>query len=167
MPTICETIHLSTGTMSGRKKSNKKPRPSSDEARRRMKSVRQRGTSAELSLRRNLFRRGLRYRVNAVVIDKPRRSADVVFKSLRIAVFVDGCFWHGCPRHATWPRANKAFWLDKIEANRKRDLETTALLSKAGWLVLRFWEHDDMEAASRRVATAVARRRGRSMRHSR
>src|SRR5690242_7848597 len=95
--------------------------PSSAEARRRMQSVRQKHTSAESALRRELHARGLRYRVQVPVLTKPRRVADVTFARLRIAVFVDGCFWHGCPVHATWPKQNAEFWREKILANQERD----------------------------------------------
>lgn len=93
--------------------------PSSPEASRRMAKVRQKGTGTEMALRRELCRRGLRYRVNFEVLKKPRRIADIAFPRLRIAIFVDGCFWHGCPEHATWPKQNAEFWLQKIEANRQ------------------------------------------------
>src|SRR5688572_4081751 len=95
--------------------------PSSPEASRRMKGVRQRNTSAESSLRRALHALGLRFRVQISVLAKPRRVADVTFTRQRVAVFVDGCFWHGCPQHATWPKQNAEFWRAKIEANMARD----------------------------------------------
>lgn len=83
---------------------------SSPETSRRMAKVRQQGTDAEIALRSELYRRGLRYRVGYEVLKKPRRLADVEFPGLKIAVFVDGCFWHGCPEHATWPKRNAEFW---------------------------------------------------------
>lgn len=70
-------------------------------------------------------------------------------------MFVDGCFWHGCPVHGTWPKANAAWWRDKIEKNVERDRNTTDALKAAGWRVLRFWEHDDMTAAARRIARTL------------
>ena len=97
-----------------------------------MAKVRQKGTDAEVALRRELYRIGLRYRVNYEVLKKPRRVADVAFPWLRIAVFVDGCFWHGCPEHATWPKQNAEFWRQKIEANRLRDADTNERLQITG-----------------------------------
>ena len=112
--------------------------PSSLAASRRMAKIRQKGTGAELALRRELYRSGLRYRVNFEVLKKPRRIADVAFPGLKIAVFVDGCFWHGCPDHGTWPKQNAEFWRKKIEANRLRDADTTTRLQRIGWTVIRF-----------------------------
>jgi len=74
-------------------------------------------------------------------------------------VFVDGCFWHGCPQHATWPKSNAAFWREKIETNRWRDRDTDERLSAAGWLPIRVWEHEDVLAAAFRIAAAVRTRR--------
>lgn len=123
---------------------------------RRMAKVRQSGTEAELALRRELYRLGLRYRVGFRVLGKPRRVADIAFPGRKIAVFVDGCFWHGCPQHATWPKQNAAFWREKIETNRLRDLDTNARLDAIGWRVLRFWAHESPKDAARRVAEVVA-----------
>jgi DNA mismatch endonuclease (patch repair protein) len=138
--------------------------PSSPETSRRMAKVRQKGTNVEIALRRELYRSGLRYRVNFEILKKPRRVADVAFPGLRIAVFVDGCFWHGCPKHATWPKQNAEFWRQKIEANRIRDADTNTRLGSIGWTVLRFWEHESpIEAArivARMVTTAKSKRCG-------
>ncbi|WP_024905200.1 very short patch repair endonuclease [Robbsia andropogonis] len=130
--------------------------PSSPEASRRMAKIRQKGTSAEIALRRELYRRGLRYRVDFKILKKPRRVADVAFPGLMIAIFVDGCFWHGCPEHATWPKQNSDFWRQKIEMNRVRDADTNERLRSAGWTVLRFWEHELPTEAADIVAQAVA-----------
>jgi DNA mismatch endonuclease (patch repair protein) len=78
---------------------------------------------------------------------------------LRIAVFVDGCFWHGCPEHGTWPKKNAAWWRTKIKANVARDRDTASRLRRAGWVVLRFWAHEDMTVAARQVAEIVLKRR--------
>ena len=136
--------------------------PSSPEASRRMAKVRQTGTEAELALRRELFRRGLRYRVSLQVLKKPRRVADIAFPGLRVAVFVDGCFWHGCPKHATWPKQNPEFWRHKIETNRARDADTVAKLQAADWKVLRFWSHESSESAANAVSFLVTRTRARA-----
>jgi DNA mismatch endonuclease (patch repair protein) len=88
-----------------------------------------------------------------------RRRADVVFINVRLAVFVDGCFWHGCPTHGTWPKANAAWWKAKIEANRRRDADTDDRLRAKGWFVLRFWAHEDPINAARHIATFIEGRR--------
>jgi DNA mismatch endonuclease (patch repair protein) len=130
--------------------------PPSPAVSRRMASVRQKNTDAEIALRRALFRIGLRYRVNFRVLTKPRRVADIVFPARKIAVFVDGCFWHGCPKHASWPKRNSEFWRQKIEANRIRDADTNFRLRRMGWIVLRFWEHESPIAAAEIVANQIA-----------
>jgi len=130
--------------------------PSSLDTSRRMAKVRQKGTDAEVAVRRELYRSGLRYQVDFEVLKKPRRVADIVFPALRIAIFIDGCFWHGCPNHATWPKQNAEFWRQKIEANRLRDTDTNARLRSIGWMALRFWEHESPIEAAETVARSVA-----------
>lgn len=104
-----------------------------------MSMIKFRDTKPEILLRRRLFANGARgYRVNYKLKGKP----DVVFPKQRLAVFVDGCFWHKCPKCFQKPATNKAFWLDKINSNVKRDREINSALKKSGWKVLRFWEHD-------------------------
>ena len=134
---------------------------STPEARRRMQSVRQKNTSAESGLRRELHSRGLRYRIQVPVLTKPRRVADFAFIGLRVAVFVDGCFWHGCPAHGTWPKQNAEFWRAKIEANRARDNDTDERLRAEGWKVIRVWAHEDPKIAAGRIARILERRRER------
>jgi DNA mismatch endonuclease (patch repair protein) len=124
-----------------------------------MKSVRQRNTSAEFVLRRELHARGLRYRIHVPVLAKPRRVADVTFIRLRVAVFVDGCFWHGCPEHGTWPRQNAEFWRAKILANQERDRDTNERLRAQGWTVVRVWAHESSCKAASRVARIVRARK--------
>lgn len=121
-----------------------------------MAKVRQKGTAPEIAMRRQLYRIGLRYRVDYEVLKKPRRVADVAFPGLKIAVFVDGCFWHGCPEHASWPKQNAEFWRQKIEANRLRDRDTNERLRGEGWKALRFWEHESPVVAAEAVAGVVA-----------
>lgn len=133
-----------------------RPVSSSVDASRRMAKVRQKGTGAEVALRREMYRIGLRYRIDYEVLKKPRRVADVAFTGRKIAVFVDGCFWHGCPEHATWPKQNAEFWREKIEANQRRDEDTNDCLRSIGWTVLRFWSHEPPTEAARTVARAVA-----------
>ena len=111
-------------------------------------------------MRRLLYSAGLRYRVDRAPLPGLRRRADVVFGPVRVAVFVDGCFWHGCPQHGTRPRSNEQWWHDKLERNRWRDRDTDDRLLAAGWQVLRVWEHEDPAAAAQRVQAAVRARRG-------
>ena len=119
-----------------------------------MQVTRRRDTPGELALRSALRALDLRYRVD-VALPGTRRRADVAFVTAKIAVFVDGCFWHGCPQHGTWPKANAAWWRAKIAGNLQRDRDTDARLLAAGWRVLRFWEHDDLGRAAREVASVV------------
>ena len=121
----------------------------------RMQRQRSRDTGSEMALRSELHRRGLRYRIHCRPLPSLRREADIVIARLHIAVFVDGCFWHGCPDHATWPRANEKFWRDKIEGNRSRDRGTDERLATAGWTVIRVWEHENVGVAADRVMDAV------------
>lgn len=109
---------------------------------RRMSQQRRRDTEPEMLIRRALHAAGLRYRVGLPVPGRPRRTIDIAFTGIRLAVFVDGCFWHGCPIHRTWPKTNADWWLQKIDANRSRDAETDRILSECGWRVIRVWEHD-------------------------
>jgi DNA mismatch endonuclease (patch repair protein) len=120
-----------------------------------MQATRRRDTAPELALRRELHRRGLRYRVDTEVKIGLRRRADVVFTKARVAVFVDGCFWHGCPAHATAPKANAGFWAGKLAANQARDRDTDVRLTAAGWRIVRIWEHEDPAVAADRVVQAV------------
>ena len=119
-----------------------------------MQANRRRDTKPELALRSALHAMGLRFGVDRALISN-RRKTDVVFPAQRIAVYVDGCFWHGCPEHGTVPKQNRQWWLDKLEGNRARDIATTEALTAEGWLVLRFWEHDDAAAAVRTVHALV------------
>lgn len=124
-----------------------------------MQRQRTRDTGVEIALRSELHRRGLRFRVHRRPLRDVRREADIVNASLRLAVFVDGCFWHGCPEHATWPKANDEFWRSKIEGNRERDRDTDRRLHEAGWSVVRVWEHEPASEAADRVMTVVDRLR--------
>ena len=122
-----------------------------------------RDTLPELLLRRRLHARGLRYTVHRRPVAEVRRTADIVFSRVRVAVFVDGCFWHGCPQHATAPKTNAVWWSTKLARNVERDRETDALLTDAGWSVVRVWEHESPEDAAARVQAVVeASRRSRS-----
>ncbi len=126
-----------------------------------MVATRQRDTSAEIALRRVLFAAGLRSRVDRTVLSGTSRRADLVFSSERVAVFVDGCFWHGCPIHATQPKANRSWWLDKLETNRRRDRDTDRRFTEAGWHVIRVWEHEAAAEAAARIELMLNSRRAR------
>jgi DNA mismatch endonuclease (patch repair protein) len=138
-----------------------RPPASSPEVRRRMQSVRRRDTVLEMRLRSALHRMGFRYRVDRRPLPEVKRRADLVFPTEHVAVFVDGCFWHVCPVHATWPKANADWWREKLEVNRARDVSTDAQLRVHGWSVVRIWGHESVDEAVNRVATAARRARTR------
>lgn len=121
----------------------------------RMSRQARRDTKPEIELRRRLHSLGYRYRVNHPLPGMPRRRADLTFTAKRVAVFVDGCFWHGCPEHGTSPRNNGAWWAEKLRKNVARDRETDAALDVAGWCVVRIWEHENPDAATLRVVRAL------------
>ena len=117
-----------------------------------MSRIRGRDTGPELALRRAAWAAGLRYRVRNGLKGRP----DIVFASARVAVFVDGCFWHGCPLHSVKLKTRAVFWAEKIERNRVRDAEVRIALKKQGWTVLRFWEHE-IDGALPRVVSRIHR----------
>jgi DNA mismatch endonuclease (patch repair protein) len=123
-----------------------------------MQSQARRDTGVERLLRSALHRRGLRFRVHGRPLRTSRREVDIVFVRARVAVFVDGCFWHGCPLHATWPKRNADWWRRKIEGNIARDANTDDRLAREGWLVLRVWEHEDPDVAADEIERAVRAR---------
>lgn len=123
----------------------------------RMSRQARRDTAPELALRRELHRRGLRYRVDHPLPGMPRRRADLLFPRAKVAVFVDGCFWHSCPIHGTKPANNEAWWAQKLRRNVERDRETNAHLQAEGWVVLRFWEHANMSQAAETIEQGVRR----------
>jgi DNA mismatch endonuclease (patch repair protein) len=120
-----------------------------------MRAQRERDTAIEREIRSRLHARGLRFRVHRRLLAGSRREVDVVFPGARVAVFVDGCFWHGCPEHGTWPRNNAEFWRRKIEENVRRDRDTNARLAAEGWTVMRVWEHEAPAEAAARIAAVV------------
>ncbi|MEU6572527.1 very short patch repair endonuclease [Streptomyces sp. NPDC046805] len=124
---------------------------SSPATRRTMQSNKGRDTKPELALRRAVHALGLRYRVSCRPLPTVRRTGDLVFTRAHVVVFLDGCFWHGCPQHHTAAKTNASYWASKVERNRERDRETDLLLKEAGWAVLRIWEHEDPTAAAARV----------------
>lgn len=126
------------------KLSSSRPAPSSELVSAVMKRVRTKDTAPELALRKLLFAAGLRYRIHykPKAIAMGRSNIDIAFPSKKVAVFVDGCFWHGCPYHGTIPKANENWWAEKLTSNRTRDERVTTQLIEAGWEVLRFWTHE-------------------------
>lgn len=110
-----------------------------------MRSMPEHSTGPEMAVRRLLHKRGLRYRVQYPVPGAPRRTIDIAFPSRKVAVFIDGCFWHGCTEHRNIPAHNRDWWQKKIDENRVRDRDTDEKLRKAGWTVFRFWEHEKTE----------------------
>jgi DNA mismatch endonuclease (patch repair protein) len=132
-----------------------------DRVRAQMTRQRVRGTSAEIALRRELHRRGRRFRIHKRPVPMMRREADILFARAKVAVFVDGCFWHGCPVHGTMPKSNGEFWRDKLDRNRSRDAETNDALQSLGWTVVRVWEHESPVEAADRVGRAVQARTAR------
>jgi DNA mismatch endonuclease (patch repair protein) len=124
-----------------------------------MARIRSRNTGPELTLRRALWSAGLRYRVHATT---PAGRPDIVFRGARVAVFIDGCFWHGCPDHYVRPRSSEEFWSKKLAENCRRDSAQTKRLEDLGWRVCRVWEHEVFDAPERlveRIRSAVARAR--------
>jgi DNA (cytosine-5)-methyltransferase 1 len=128
------------------------------ETRARMLRQKRQGTKPEMELRRALHARGFRYRVDSQVVPGLRRRADLVFATARVAVFLDGCFWHGCEDHARPTKSNTLWWREKIDANKERDAETTKALEDHGWVVLRVWEHEPAEQAVVRIIDTLANR---------
>lgn len=135
-----------------------RPKASSVAVRSRMQSTPQRDTPGELRIRKQLHAMGLRYSVDAKPLTDSPRRADILFRRAKVAIFVDGCFWHGCPEHGSWPKANEQFWRAKILSNIQRDADTNDRLRNRGWLVIRIWEHEDPLIAARRIARRVRSR---------
>ena len=149
----------------------REPFASSEPVRDRMSRQRREGTAPEVALRQALHALGLRYRLHQAPLPGLRRKADIVFRPARVAVFVDGCFWHGCPDHGRRRHeVNNWYWPAKIDRNRRRDLDTDHKLTSAGWLVVRVWEHDVAGAgavvAAERVRAALSGRRSHITRQS-
>jgi DNA mismatch endonuclease (patch repair protein) len=124
-----------------------------------MRQVRTRDTAIELQLRSELHRRGLRFRVDRAVAEGSRARPDVSFATERVAVYVDGCFWHRCPDHKSMPASNRAWWETKLHATVDRDRRHDSELEAAGWLVIRVWEHDVVADAVDMIESAVRSRR--------
>lgn len=137
------------------------PRPLDAATTKRMRANRRRDTGAELAVRSHLHRAGLRYFVDRP-INLPGRAVrpDLTFLRARVAVFIDGCFWHACPEHGTRPRRNDGYWSAKLDRNVARDRAVDMALTEAGWAVVRHWEHEPADEAARAIAAVVASRAG-------
>lgn len=123
-----------------------------------------RDTAPEVALRRELHRRGFRFRVSLRPLESMRTTTDIVFTRAKVAVYVDGCFWHSCPDHGTMPAANRDWWQKKLDRNKTRDRQTDEALVAAGWAVVRVWEHEDTMVAADRVERALRGRKGQKRR---
>lgn len=126
-----------------------------------MQAIRSRDTKPERLIRSLLHAHGLRYRVAARPLTDLRRTADVVFRPAKVAVFIDGCYWHGCPEHYVPPKTNQGYWSVKVATNMARDRDTDSRLADAGWTVLRFWEHESPDLCALQIAAAVDKLRPR------
>ncbi len=144
--------------MKAKRRSTKRPVPPSTAKSAEMSRVRNRDTAPEMALRSELHRRGLRFRVDRVPAPGVKSRADLVLGPAKVAVYVDGCFWHRCPEHGTTPKTNADFWKRKLIRNQKRDAETDRLLEEHGWAVVRIWEHEDPGEAAKRVEDIVRAR---------
>ncbi|MER7315393.1 very short patch repair endonuclease [Streptomyces halstedii] len=132
---------------------------SSAARRRNMQAIRSRDTKPERLIRQLVHAKGLRYRVAAKPLPDLRRTADMVFRPAKVAVFIDGCYWHGCPEHYVSPRTNPVYWSDKVTRNMARDRDTDERLTEAGWIVLRFWEHENPTNCANHISATVESRR--------
>jgi DNA mismatch endonuclease (patch repair protein) len=140
-------------------KPNDTPSPLSENVSRQMRNSRESDTEPELAVRKLLHASGLRYRIQFRIPFIPRRSIDIAFPKAKVAVFIDGCFWHGCTTHKTIPKNNNAWWSKKINANRTRDHDTNEKLAAAGWSVLRFWEHEPSASIAQTITDTLWQRR--------
>lgn len=131
------------------------PEASSHQALKRMKSQKRKDTRPELLLRKKLHRLGLRFVTHRYPLVGINITADILFTRLKVAVFVDGCFWHECPLHGSIPRANGQWWKEKLLANKLRDSRNNETLHSKGWHVVRIWEHEVPEVAASDIALLV------------
>ena len=142
----------------------KTPKSRSIAVRNVMRANRGVDTGPEIRLRSLVHKAGLRYAIDVRPEQDINRRADLVFRGAKVAVFVNGCFWHGCPKHYSAPKSNKRYWSEKVRRNRERDVETMVLLKRRGWRVLVFWEHQPTRLCSERVVSIVSERKKRAAR---
>ena len=131
------------------------PEPLDDVVRRRMENQRRRDTGLEIAIRKALHALGYRFRIDYRLEPSLRCRGDIVFTRKKVVVFVDGCFWHGCPHHGTTPKNNRVWWTEKIAANKVRDARNSAALIELGWKVVRIWEHEEVTSAVRTIQEAL------------
>lgn len=132
------------------------PIASSPRVRKVMQAIPSRDTAPEKALRSILHRMGLRFRKDREPVEGVRCKADVVFRKARVCVFIDGCFWHRCPKHFRPPKTNTEWWLEKVKDNQERDNRKTMLIKKHGWMVLRYWEHEIQHDNTIKIATKIS-----------
>ncbi|WP_131733480.1 very short patch repair endonuclease [Gordonia paraffinivorans] len=131
-----------------------------------MSRQKSKNTAPEIAVRRCLHERGFRYRIDVKLEPDLRTRADLAWKGLKLAVFIDGCFWHGCPQHATRPAANREWWAKKLDTNIARDRRTDDALRSRGWVVRRFWEHQTPEEIADKIVETIDELRARDLRGS-
>ena len=141
-----------------------RPLAASPETHRKMAAVGRRDTPQEMAIRKALFQAGCRYRVQFRPLADHRWTADIAFTRARVLVFVDGCYWHGCPIHGSIPKSNGEWWTAKIGRNVERDCEATRVLTERGWTVLRIWSHEKPADAAQAVLQVLRRGPSRSQR---
>lgn len=125
-----------------------------------MQAIRRRDTKPEWEIRRLLHREGRRYRVDFPIrTESGLVRPDIAFTRARLAVFIDGCYWHSCPEHGRVPKVNADYWKPKLARNVERDRATAAALEAGGWSVLRFWEHEDPGTVAQEIASALGDQR--------
>ena len=131
------------------------PEPKSRQVSEQMRKMPTRNSKPELLIRTQLHAKGLRYRLHRK--DLPGKP-DIVFGPSKVAVFVDGCFWHNCPEHGTIPKNNREWWKEKFQRNRERDIRKDRQLKEMGWLPIHVWEHEDPDTAARNIDQLVKER---------
>jgi DNA mismatch endonuclease (patch repair protein) len=136
-------------------KNTQNPLPSSQSAHDRMRATRRKNTHPEIALQTLLRNEKIEFETENLLLIGYKRKVDIIIKGKKVAIFVDGCFWHGCPIHGTWPKQNAEFWRDKIIQNQQRDRDTDQKLLDAGWRVIRIWEHEDMVLAVERISREI------------
>lgn len=124
-----------------------------------MRRMPEKNTGPEIAVRKALFKEGFRYRLHYPVPGERRRTIDIAFPKVKIAIFIDGCFWHGCSKHRKIPKSNYEWWKTKIEGNRVRDKDTDRKLRSDGWTVLRYWEHVPVNVVISKIEEAILMRR--------
>lgn len=145
----------STATFLAKSIRSRAPAASSPQVRKVMQAIPSRDTTPEKTLRSLLHRMGLRFRKDVEPENSISCKVDIVFSKAKVCVFIDGCFWHGCPKHFHPPKTNTEWWLEKVQDNRERDERKSTLIEEHGWIVLRYWEHDIKGEDAINIAQAI------------